>query len=361
MKRYIRRSGFTLVELLVVIAIIGILIGMLLPAVQQVREAARRTQCLNNIRQLALACLNYESAYMEFPPGNNANASVNSRTANPVLPKPNNSAQGQQIGWGMFILPFMEQNNLYDQFKNATRNWEDDWSQQVDANGKLLVSNVIPAFICAADVSPEGEFIKFWTHNNNVVNDVGLASKSNYVANMGAYDFVTGDPGSTVVGLNQPGLKPQSWGIFGTNSRTSFGDISDGASNVIAIGERSSRSAKQLGRLPNGSDQHGAIWSGRGLGAWGRTAGNFTGSTRHNLMAIYGAVARTTPGNAVNFGVNGERQGETVASSFHPGGANVVFADGSAHFISDDIAFETFVRLCQMGGWRSGSVVLRFK
>ena len=355
MKHYRRRPAFTLVELLVVIAIIGILIGMLLPAVQQVREAARKTECLNNMRQLALACLNYESAHTEFPPGNNANASVNSRTPNPILPKPNNSAQGQQIGWGMFILPFIEQNNLSNQFATATGNWQDDWSQQVDGNGQLLVSNVIPAFICTSDSSPEGNFIKFWTHNNVV--DIGLHSKSNYVANMGAYDFVSGDPGSTVVGLNRPGLKEQSWGIFGTNSKTTFSAISDGASNVIAIGERSSRSAKQLGRLPDGSDQHGAIWSGRGLGAWGRTAGNFTGSTRHNLFAIYGAIARTTPGSAVTFGVNGTRQGETLASSFHPGGANVAFGDGSVHFLSDDIAFETFVRLAQMG---DGEVVPTF-
>jgi len=348
MKHYLRRSAFTLVELLVVIAIIGILIGMLLPAVQQVREAARRTTCMNNIRQLALACLNYESAHMEFPPGHNANAGVNSRTPKPIIARPNNSAQGQQIAWGMFILPFMEQNNLHDQFKTATGNWQNDWQQQVDANGKLLVSNVIPAFICTSDSCPEGDLIKFWTHRNVV--DDGLHSKSNYVANMGAYGFSSGLPQSTIVGLNRPGLRTQDWGIFGTNSRTTFAAISDGSSNVMALGERSSRNEKQAGSTSsNASDQHGAVWSGRGIAAWGSTAGNYTGATRNTLWSFIGSIPRTTPNVAVTFGVNGTRQSETVASSFHPGGATVAFGDGSAHFLSNNISFDALIALSRMG------------
>ena len=106
MKTTSRRLAFTLVELLVVIAIIGILIGMLLPAVQQVREAARRTACMNNSRQAGLAMLNYESAFMRFPPGLNRNE--NNSRGKPVIPRPANSAQGTNIGWGMIILPFIE-------------------------------------------------------------------------------------------------------------------------------------------------------------------------------------------------------------------------------------------------------------
>ena len=122
-----RRIGFTLVELLVVIAIIGILIGMLLPAVQQVREAARRTQCANNSRQLALAILNYESANQRFPPAINSESSRGRLDAGPVIENPSQADDGVQQGWGFFILPFLEQNALAEQFDTATANGSIDW------------------------------------------------------------------------------------------------------------------------------------------------------------------------------------------------------------------------------------------
>ena len=111
MKHHNKRSAFTLVELLVVIAIIGILIGMLLPAVQQVREAARRITCANNLRQLALACLNYESAHMHFPPG------TSFKGPDPTLPRSNRPGRGIGWSWTTQAMPFMEQNNLYEQLE----------------------------------------------------------------------------------------------------------------------------------------------------------------------------------------------------------------------------------------------------
>ena len=101
-----RRSAFTLVELLVVIAIIGILIGMLLPAVQSVREAARRTQCMNNMKQIGLAALNYESAHMHFPTTGYVDYSVN-------WTDPSSYADEAWV-WGYSILPFIEQTNTYN-------------------------------------------------------------------------------------------------------------------------------------------------------------------------------------------------------------------------------------------------------
>ena len=137
-------KGFTLVELLVVIAIIGILIAMLLPAVQQVREASRRTQCANNLRQCLLGCLTFENALSRFPPGLNRNTqNLAGSRSTPVQPKPFNPNQGQRIGWGIFLLPYIEQNNLYDRFENGTKNWQSGWLGVVDSDGVPLVSTVI--------------------------------------------------------------------------------------------------------------------------------------------------------------------------------------------------------------------------
>ena len=118
------KTGFTLVELLVVIAIIGILIGMLLPAVQSVREAARRTQCQNNLRQIGLACLNYESARQQLPPG--------------VTDDDSSLIDANHTGF-VFLLPFMEQANLFDQFDLTT-----DWKSATNAP---LPTTCCPAFI----------------------------------------------------------------------------------------------------------------------------------------------------------------------------------------------------------------------
>ena len=148
------RFAFTLVELLVVIAIIGILIGMLLPAVQQVREAARRVACLNNLRQISLAALNYESAYQQLPSG--LNNQRGGARGEPVFPRAAPySFAGRPHGWGAFILPFAEQNNLYDQLTEATNNWDDHFWHALGPDGQPVASKIIPMYICASDVGEE--------------------------------------------------------------------------------------------------------------------------------------------------------------------------------------------------------------
>ena len=182
----LRKKGFTLVELLVVIAIIGILIGMLLPAVQQVREAARRTQCLNNMRQLGLACHNYHSAFMRFPPGCNWNeGSSDPQRGEPVL------AGGQRVAWGTFILPYIEQANLESQFSQATDKWDLSWWAAVTpgggsgggTGGRFIPGEVVPAYICPSD---SGDDTNQW-YSPVDAPDYGadentFLGKSNYIA-----------------------------------------------------------------------------------------------------------------------------------------------------------------------------------
>lgn len=343
MKTQKAKTGFTLVELLVVIAIIGILISMLLPAIQQVREAARRTACANNMRQCALASLNFESARMRFPPGMNFREHANSRTRTPVTPRPGNPQRAQYISWTMYILPFMEQNNLYDEFQIGTADWNSDFRTLIGSDGRLLVSTVIPSFICSSDSSPDGDFNSYYTHEDIV--GTGLHAKLNYVACMGAAEGVFSP--SNVVSLNNPDNPnaDSEWGMYGFNSKTRFADIKDGSSNVIALGERWSKSEEDAGGDVR-VKAYGAVWSGDpGRERFGINDGS---KARNSTSSILGSVGRTSPSAVVGFGINGTRASELLASSFHPGGATVAFGDGSTHFLTEDIDYEIYGHMAQM-------------
>ena len=185
-----RNSAFTLVELLVVIAIIGILIGMLLPAVQSVRTAARRTACMNQLRQLGLASLNYESAHMKLPPG--------------ITDDDTNHQDALHTGF-TYLLPFIEQNNLYSSL-DLTQSWKAPVNQ---AMGEAS----LPLFDC-----PESPTL--------VEQNGGIVGQANdYAFNKGNDAFLTNQPPS---------------GIFGINSAITLGQISDGSSNTFLIGEAAS-------------------------------------------------------------------------------------------------------------------------
>ena len=197
-----KRAGFTLVELLVVIAIIGILIGMLLPAVQAVREAARRIQCGNNQKQLALACLNYESANMQFPPGLNVPFSGGGslRTSNVfaggrAIDQP--PISGKFANWLILSMPFMEQGNVYDQLDLTVR--------ETDFNTSSITSpgaQVVTAFLCPSDAEPD------------VVNVAGgFFAPTSYLGVAGEVSHFVGASGGEVTGD----------GIMFHNSSVGFG------------------------------------------------------------------------------------------------------------------------------------------
>lgn len=286
-------SGFTLVELLVVIAIIGILIGMLLPAVQQVREAARRIDCSNKSRQLGLAVINYESSHGEFPPGWTVDGSADS---------------DELTGWGWtsFILPFIEANNLADRF---------------NLNGPVvtdeeIVAEVLPVLLCTSD--PAGEVLALDSEGVATVGTSGGSGSRQAIPQSGGDSLrVARSNYSGVFGTLEFSEDPRRGnGVFFADSEVGFRSIRDGSSNTMMIGER--------------RNDFGTV-------TW---AAVFPGVTEP-FARIVGAADLTPNSSGDNF---------ENFRSYHPGGINVTLADGSTQFISDSIDETTFRGLASVAG-----------
>lgn len=291
----LRSQGFTLVELLVVIAIIGILIGMLLPAVQQVREAARRTQCANNQRQLALACMNYESSNMHFPPGLNVPiGSGSGGTINgsqyPDIPQP--KIQNRFGSWMVWIMPYIEQNNLYSQLDLTQREY-------VNADGpNSIATAVVPGFQCPSDIDEDvvNSFSDFWFGTNSYYGSAGIQGW--FLANL-SLD-----------------------GMLFYNSAVTFGEINDGSSNTFLLGERYSMDPE----FERFNTYRGWAWSS-------------SFSARNNIVGMLEPINYQLPLGVPKRG-NGEPTFEwqdrkfNSFSSGHPGGANFAIADGSVQFMT---------------------------
>ncbi|UUO09030.1 DUF1559 domain-containing protein [Blastopirellula sp. J2-11] len=260
-----RRRGFTLVELLVVIAIIGVLIALLLPAVQQAREAARRNSCSNNLKQIGLALHNHHDVQQKFPPGYIATAKDSST-----------------YGWATYILPYMEQVNLYEAIGKPT---------SVLDSGVNKGGAIIGAYQCPSSIMKD-------KHED------GFA-RSNYVGNGGQANGLSSDYG----------------GFFADKSKFKFRDMVDGTSNTIMAGE-----AEGPG---DDADPGFPVWSG----------------TWHNRVSYTnGRLATVRVGNEanpINGGLTATGADRSPFSSRHPGGAQFVFADGSSHFIAETVEVGT--------------------
>ena len=276
-----RRAAFTLIELLVVIAIIGILIALLLPAVQMAREAARRMQCSNKLKQIALAVHNYQSAYRSFPPG----------TVDYGVP------QSQEWGWAVFLLPFLEQKALQDQLAPNARRFVELLNDPVD---RQLCQVPLAVFRCPSDRSDELLQGTDQPRDLDGVAQVGpnfYGATSNYIG---------------VTGFWAIGVDPAN-GVFGANSETTFHDIVDGTSNTFAVGERDSYCAAGL-------------WAGvrdaRGHGP--RGADYVLGRVSYKMNAVKNV---------------GNPSCCQAFSSPHSGGAHFAMCDGSVRFINENIRF----------------------
>jgi len=331
-----RHSAFTLVELLVVIAIIGILVALLLPAVQAAREAARRAQCVNQIRQIGIAFLNYEDTAKSFPAGRqgcDGNLVINGKPVPECHGKGNDSGGGNlgQSGASAFlhILPQLEEQALFDQWRieevavwyiNATNNWFRD-PEVMQALGTRLAS-----FRCPSD--SQEPYALFKHHVPSGARDVPVEYGS-YGLSMGANGPTTAFPGNEVKFTNT--------GVFMYGFRYKISQISDGLSKTIFVGET------RNGHDPNSS----SIYSN----------GN-----RCNLMrSTYLPMNYPVDVNAIvqNPAEAGGPSGWTncTFSSPHPGGGNFLFGDGHVAFLVDSLADNVYQALST----REGGEALSFE
>ena len=312
-----KRAAFTLVELLVVIAIIGILIGMLLPAVQQVREAARRSACSNNIKQISLAMLNYESALQHLPPGFKSE-----------LPSVQDSSGTVDSfwAWNAFIFPYMELTNQSD-LLNVNQGFLSDAAADLEPGQLQVLQTPIPNFRCPSDDSPDlnDAFNAQSTISHGIRDangdDVAVAT-SNYVAandshrNFGNGHFINT---TTIASSTNPKYHEPN-GMFFDDSEIGFDDIPDGSSNTILVGERTWEVGNPIGDP----------FVARSSNCFGLTIRNINGgSWPQDAKAVLASGSGGINGTSWPF------QAARGFSSNHLGVSIFGFADGSVRTVSE--------------------------
>ncbi len=307
-----RHSGFTLVELLVVIAIIGVLISLLLPAVQQAREAARRMQCQNNLKQIGLSLHNYHDTFNSLCSGNQGTI---------------NAAGDRYYGWGWTwhaaILPYLEQKALYDAIQGPDGYGNESGGT---SSGKPLIvqETVVNVFWCPSqeEVSPGPQ--KYGDKEQ----------PSNYNGNMGTRIGNGGD-NCTDGASTLAEMQNSDWGcmngngIFYPASKTRFGDVRDGLSNTIFVSEVVDTGGEAMGHFSGGCDRH-AMFAG------GADSNPPTEMTEY-LIAAEG-----------NDPINGGA--EEAAGSWHTGGAHFLMGDGAVRFLSENMDMATYQGLSTRRG-----------
>jgi prepilin-type N-terminal cleavage/methylation domain-containing protein len=352
----LRKRGFTLIELLVVIAIIAVLIALLLPAVQQAREAARRTQCKNNLKQMGLALFNYEGTYSRFPL--------------PVMVSLGNSTGYggclTSTVWSLAILPYIDQANTFNLYNSNVSAWE--------PSNATAVQTVISAYLCPS-TPRSGNTI---TYSNALAVAGGLSTVPLNLTNAGAIDYIStiqvqGTLANAVNSSNNASNDLNGWSVGGlvepavvSASFTPFGgrisDITDGTSNTMMVGELVGRNqlyytGNKLQTSVSLPDE--ASWQANfGGGAWADPSNGqwkLIGALPSGVFNYPGGSPTSSPNPGTCF-INcsnarsavGDQDPEQYSAglySFHTGGSQILLCDGTVRFLSANISAQTFVAL----------------
>jgi prepilin-type N-terminal cleavage/methylation domain-containing protein len=311
-----RRHAFTLIELLVVIAIIAVLIALLLPAVQQAREAARRSQCKNNLKQIGLALHNYHDTANTLPPGY-------------IGPNPSATVP-QGWGWMTMILPYLDQAPLYNGISGAGgfTGYNVATFALAPTSGTPYNSSVLAALQCPSDTgasilntnSPSTSSPYSATNPPLTTGTAVAWGHSNYVGISGSIPLSSGTPSTTTTANNNGYAN----GAFAMNSRRNFRDFSDGLSNSFLVGERRTYATV-------GSSGGTTGYSG-GWGAW-------PGVPETTGFGFSLQLADCAPLNSLNSKTTTTGANPYYGlSSVHVGGGQVLMGDGAVRFISENIA-----------------------